>query len=313
MANYDISNLLCAFFVNEYINKFRTKSFEYVEKKKFPDKLQAYRNIVFEYKKMVCGNGNLYGPIYYNKIMESFFVGAYKIHINSDDSFLTFIDRITLELLPQAHYNVLGKNYDKKQNILMGIIRKTIDEYTNYILSNVNIILGDKKSNEFVQNSKKAFNESLIKNSTTFINITSQNGNISVDGLLASLTEYKRNAISANKREEQLKQLLIKKNDELVQTKKKFNDLGIKYNSLLLEHNKRLLEHNKKNKPNIMTTQPKKVVISMPPTTINPLNPSSNLNKVSNNSSELLDEDDDDGDGDDDAIVECDEMNDIDE
>jgi hypothetical protein len=256
-----ISNLLSAFFVNEYINKFRTKSLEYVEKKKYPDKAQAYRNIIHEYQKMVCGSGNMYGPIYYNRVMESFFVSTYKSYINAQDSFLTFIDRITLELLPQAHYNLLGNNYDKKQNILMGIVRKTIEEYTPYVLSNVQIILGDKNSKEFVANSKKSFNDLLVKNSTTFVSVISHNvkGNISVDNLLASLTEYKRNYLMAQKKEQILKQQLDTKTKEL-------KDIKIKYNELALKHNKLLSEFKTKETIKLPQSNPKSVSIVIPET-----------------------------------------------
>jgi len=132
MAEKPITNLLSAFFVNEYLNKFKTQAAEKVAKNICDSTFDAYRVILVNFTNIFCGEGHKYGIIYYDTVMENFYKTLYT-QFYADDQYLNFIDRTILEFLSKDFYNTI-KSFEKKDEILRNILRESIKEFTAEVL-----------------------------------------------------------------------------------------------------------------------------------------------------------------------------------
>jgi len=146
-----ITELVSAFFVNEYLNKLRSKAKEYFVNKKYDSIEDAYKNVLLDFTKAFCGSGELYGIVYYNRVVQNFYATLYIKNINKDDKFYNFIDKTTLEFLPKNYYNSLGSNYQKKEHIICEILRNSVREFADFIIrEKIKDVLDPKESKQSV-------------------------------------------------------------------------------------------------------------------------------------------------------------------
>lgn len=164
-----ITNLLSSFFVNEYLNKYKTQAIDKFSRGISDNVPDAYRTILVNFANIFCGKGQQYGVVYYNTVIENFYNTLYK-QFYPEDQFLNFIDRTVLEFLSKDFYNVIN-SFEKKEEILRSILREAVKEFTSEVLKEhiTSIINPPANKQEIVVILKKRMYALLIGNQNVFI------------------------------------------------------------------------------------------------------------------------------------------------
>jgi len=164
-----ITNLLSSFFVNEYLNKYKSQAVEKFSRGISNSVSDAYRNILVNFANIFCSKGQQYGVVYYNTVVENFYNTLYK-QFHPEDKYLTFIDKTILEFLSKEFYNVIN-SFEKKEEIIRNILREAVNEFTSEVLKNHIALILEPPPNkqEVVVVLKKLMYSCLINNQTMFI------------------------------------------------------------------------------------------------------------------------------------------------
>lgn len=230
MADKPISSILTAYFVNQYLNTLRNRAAVYHKDGKYHTLEDAYKNVMYDLTRAFCGQGELYGVIYYNKIIEDFYKNTYLVHINKEDKFLGFIDRLTLEILPKDYYDVLGSNYKKKEEIVREILRGCLNEFAKYITTEkLRDVLGNKDKKKIVSETKEKFNSLMDLKINTFINSVNLPKSDKHD-LINNSAELNRKLLAHEKTIRDLKDKLKKKSEEKKMIIRDRNELARRLN-----------------------------------------------------------------------------------
>lgn len=211
-----ISELLSAFFVNEYLNKLKTKAKEYFANKRYESLEDSYKNVLLEFTKAFCGQGELYGVIYYNRVVQNFHATLYVKNISSEDKFLAFIDKTTLEFLPKNYYDKLGSNYQKKEKIICEILRNSVKDFADFVIKEkIKDILSpkdDSHKRETVLCLKKKMFSILEQKQNAFISAVQLSGQNHSE--FTSSIELNKRLVFLEKQVEDLKKKTIQLREE---------------------------------------------------------------------------------------------------